>query len=729
MEPDSSKPHSSGKNDISLQHLQAELTRIDILIRREVRRWQLAGQNINDNFRGLYVSDSEANSLLNKPFGTSWGHTVSLEPEELEAFTKAYGQAIQLTQSLVEKGQKEGQLPRLAYLTSNLDLDPFDLDILLICLAPSLDKRYESLFGYLQDDVTRKRPSVNLILALIGKPGLDRFTLWQHFSGDAPLFRYSILERVAEPEKSPLINQVLHIDETIVSWLLGHYRPGPELGPLADLFWPTENDLDSLLMDELLPLLEKQIDKKQTIVFYGVDHTRQTTAARKLAIQHNCPLLKVDLNAVVQADRSPTTALKLALRDARLNKALPFITGWDVFIPDDTILPSNIISELCAFPKTAIVAGQIHWQARGLSEDHSLAWQEFNIPSFAQRRTLWKHILGEAASEDKLEFTSIAGQFLLTAEQINDACLTARDTATERGTGIKNSDIFAAAREYSNRSLSKLANKINPRHGWNDIILPADQIQLLQEIVATIRGRPVVLEDWGVGKKLASSSGVAILFAGQPGTGKTMGAEIIALELGLDLYKIDLSTIVSKYIGETEKNISKIFEEAETSNAILFFDEADALFGKRSEVRDSHDRYANIEISYLLQRMEAYDGITILATNMRSNLDEAFTRRLHFIVEFPFPDEEDRLRIWKALFPPGVPHDPDIVLEQFAKRFRLAGGNIRNILVNAAYFAAADGQKVSMGHLQHSLFRELQKMGRLVDKEDIEDPWQQDELD
>ncbi|MCJ7625113.1 MAG: ATP-binding protein, partial [Anaerolineaceae bacterium] len=508
-----------------------------------------------------------------------------------------------------------------------------------------------------------------------------------------------------------------------------HYRPGPELGPQADLFWPEENDFDFLLMDEILPLLEKRIDKKQTIVLYGVDHTRQATAARKLATHHKCPLLQVDLKAVAQSDRSPTIALNRALRDARLNKALPFISGWDVLIPEDTILPPNVTSELCAYPNTAIVAGQIHWQARGLSEDHSLTWKELGIPSFAQRRTLWKHIIGEAETEDALEFDLIAGQFLLTLEQIKDACLTARDMANERGTGIRNSDIFFAAREYSNRSLSKLANKINPRYGWDDIVLPADRILLLQEIVSMVRGRPVVLEDWGVGEKLASSAGVALLFAGQPGTGKTMGAEIIAFELGLDLYKIDLSTVVSKYIGETEKNISKIFEEAETSNAILFFDEADALFGKRSEVRDSHDRYANIEISYLLQRMEAYDGVTILATNMRANLDEAFTRRLHFIVEFPFPDKEERLRIWEALFPPGVPHEPDIDLTEFAKQYRLAGGNIRNILVNAAYLAAADGQKVSMAHLQHSLFRELQKIGRLVDKEDIEDLWQKNELD
>jgi SpoVK/Ycf46/Vps4 family AAA+-type ATPase len=241
-------------------------------------------------------------------------------------------------------------------------------------------------------------------------------------------------------------------------------------------------------------------------------------------------------------------------------------------------------------------------------------------------------------------------------------------------------------------------------------------MNILWEIVATVHGRPVVLDDWGVGVKLASSRGVTVLFSGPPGTGKTMAAEVIAAELGLDLYKIDLSTVVSKYIGETEKNLERIFVEAETSNAILFFDEADALFGKRSEVRDSHDRYANIEISYLLQRMEAYDGVTILATNLGANLDEAFTRRLQFAVDFPFPETSYRLRIWQTLFPPDVPRHPEIDWKILAERFRFAGGNIRNVIVYAAYLAADDGSLVTMNHLLHGVRREMQKMGRLVDE-------------
>jgi SpoVK/Ycf46/Vps4 family AAA+-type ATPase len=318
-----------------------------------------------------------------------------------------------------------------------------------------------------------------------------------------------------------------------------------------------------------------------------------------------------------------------------------------------------------------------------------------------------------------LDLSAIAGQFQLSAGQIRDAVASAKDRAVQRGGTVHGLDLFAAARAHSSPGLSSLARKITPRYVWQDIVLPADQLDILREIVATVRGRPVVLDEWGVGKKLTASNGVTILFAGPPGTGKTMAAEIIATALGLDLYKIDLSTIVSKYIGETEKNLEKIFSEAQSSNAILFFDEADAIFGKRSEVKDAHDRYANIEISYLLQRMEAYDGVTILATNLRANLDEAFTRRLQFAVDFPFPDEENRLRIWQTLFPLDVPRDTDLDFGLLARRFKLAGGNIRNIIVSAAYLAASDGGRVTMSHILHGTRRELQKMGRLVNEKDL----------
>jgi SpoVK/Ycf46/Vps4 family AAA+-type ATPase len=383
-----------------------------------------------------------------------------------------------------------------------------------------------------------------------------------------------------------------------------------------------------------------------------------------------------------------------------------------------------------------LVASRAAWQAKGVGRQRHLVWLTYDTPDYEHRRALWAHYLqgvynppappkskGKARPAEpaatEADIDLLAGQFVLTASQVREAVTAAQDLAVQRGQPLTRQDLFQAARAHSSPGLASLAHKIEARYTWDDIVLPDDQLELLHEIIATVRGRPIVLETWGVGQKLASSAGVTILFAGPPGTGKTMAAEVIASELQLDLYKIDLSTVVNKYIGETEKNLGRIFDEASNSNAILFFDEADAIFGKRSEVKDAHDRYANIEVSYLLQRMESYDGVTVLATNLRANLDDAFSRRLQFAIDFPFPDEAYRLRIWQALFPPDVPRAPDLDLPLMARRFKLAGGNIRNIIISAAYLAAADGGVVGMPHLLHGARRELQKMGRLIKEKEV----------
>jgi SpoVK/Ycf46/Vps4 family AAA+-type ATPase len=275
-------------------------------------------------------------------------------------------------------------------------------------------------------------------------------------------------------------------------------------------------------------------------------------------------------------------------------------------------------------------------------------------------------------------------------------------------------ELFAAARLETGSDLDTLARRLQPRHTWSDIVLPDDPRGQLEQVCARVRCRQRVLGDWGFARRLGPNAGVNALFSGPPGTGKTMAAEVLATELGLDLYKIDLSSVVSKYIGETEKNLERIFSAAESANVILFFDEADALFGKRSEVRDSHDRYANVEISYLLQRMEEYDGLAILASNLRQNMDEAFTRRLHFIVEFPFPGESDRRRIWDAHFPPELPREPDVDSASLARSYKLAGGSIRSIVLDAAFLAAAESRSMSARHLRQAAKREYQKMGKVV---------------
>jgi len=710
-----SSPRTLAETDLNLQHLQAELGRIDVLIRHEVRRWQLAGQDPIDAFRGLYVSDAQAEALLERPLGASWGQTVALPPEEAQAFADDLAQATRQLQSLIEASRQNGRILRLEYLAAAFALTRFELDTLLICLAPTLDLRYERFYGYLQDDVTRKRPGINLVLDLLCQPGPARLTMLSRFADEAPLFKYQLLERTAEPG-TPLLGQTIEVDKAIVTWLLGGYQPHADLGALATLLRPQENEADELLAAKAIPRLDRAAGEQPIIVLYGPDETSQQAAVRQLAAQMGFALLRVSLVALKDAGLSPLRAIRLALRDARLTGAVPYLEGWDACLDSagSGAPPAELLAELCAYPGLVIVAGSAAWRPAGIDRERNLLWLECPLPDYPQRCVLWQHFL-----DRPLDVTAIAGQFLLTTGQIRDAAASARDMAAQRGGPVQADDLFVAARAHSNPRLSALARKITPRFGWEDIVLPADQLALLREIIAAVRGRPLVLEQWGVGKKLASSAGVTILFSGEPGTGKTMAAEVIAAALGLDLYKIDLSGVVSKYIGETEKNLEKIFGEAQSSNAILFFDEADAIFGKRSEVKDAHDRYANIEISYLLQRMEVYDGVTILATNLRANLDDAFTRRIQFAVDFPFPEEADRRRIWRALFPPAVPRDEDLDFELLARRFKLAGGSIRNIIVSAAFLAANDGERVTMSHLFHGARREFQKMGRLINEDDL----------
>jgi hypothetical protein len=714
--------------NFNLLHLLAELARIDVLIQRQVYRWQRSGQDAHDDFRGLYVSDGEALDLLRRPLATSWGDTTILEPQQEQRFTELEAQAARRAAQLYGQAQQSGSEPRLRRLANAFHLSSFEVDTLLICLAPYLDLRYERLYGYLQDDVTRKHPSLNLVLNLLSQPGLARLEEQAQFHPQAPLFKHHLLVMLKDPgqgQSNPL-NQPLAVDETILSWLLGLYRPHADFAPGFHYSEPQIAAEDELLAGPAAAGLEFPQPEEPILVFHGVDQTAKRSAARRYAARLGRPLLEVDLDGLDHEAESIDLILRLALRDACLTGAVLALKGGEESFENNPYF-ARMLADLIAHSGTIILNSKSASQVDKAGRQRPVYWVEFPYPNYAQRRTLWAHFLEAMTSEggdaddanEELDPSEMAGQFILSTAQIRAAVSLALDCARQRGDRLTQADLLAAARIQSSAHLSSLARKISPRYGWQDIVLPEDQIAILGEIVAAVRGRSKVLETWRVGQKLVSSTGITVLFAGPPGTGKTMAAEIIAAELGLDLYKIDLSTVVSKYIGETEKNLEQIFTEATNSNAILFFDEADALFGKRSEVRDSHDRYANIEISYLLQRMEAYNGVTILATNLRANLDEAFTRRLQFAVDFPFPEEADRLRIWQTLFPPDVPRAADVEFEMLAQRFKLAGGSIRNVIVNSAYLAASSSGVVTMEHLLHGTRRELQKMGRLVGESDL----------
>jgi hypothetical protein len=330
----------------------------------------------------------------------------------------------------------------------------------------------------------------------------------------------------------------------------------------------------------------------------------------------------------------------------------------------------------------------------------------------AARAELWRAELGDRLAPGT-DPTGATAHFLLGPGQIRAAARAATMAALADGAPVGVEHLRAGARSQNAAGLQRLARRIEPAVGWDDLVLPPAVLSQLRELATRARYRDRVLDEWRMRPGGARGRGVTGLFAGDSGTGKTMSAEVIAASLGLDLYTVNLATVVDKYVGETEKNLERIFSEAAGINGVLLFDEADAIFGKRSEVRDAHDRYANIESAYLLQRMETFDGIAVLATNLRANVDEAFTRRLDVIVDFPLPDEEHRLRLWDRCLGPLLPRSDDLDLEFLAARFELAGGHIRSAAVTAAYLAAEAGHALSMVDLVGAVAREYRKLGRL----------------
>jgi AAA+ superfamily predicted ATPase len=703
-----------------LDELRAALGRLDELLRIAIERARAAfGAGAEtDPHRGLYVDDDEAARLLARApaaplFGS--GDAPSLAP--LDGAGSGFGR-----------------------LADVLDLDSFDLDVVVIALAPELDLRYERLYAYLQDDVTRRRPTVDLALHLLCASAEERVASRARFAPHAPLMRHAVVELVAEPglAEPPLIARAVKLDERIVRYLLGHDGADGRLDGVCRRVIP-EMTLDELdLAPETARLLfslgERLRDEREPLrlVFDGPPGVGKRPAAAALARIAGGRLLTFDIGAALGAELPFPRLLQLALRDARLDDAVLYLSGIERLRGDEHAADDAALSNALVEHEGAVIVARSSQAATGAPAVEPLprfTTVRFALPARPVRRARWSAALAAARIElPEEDIDALADRFRLTPEQIVDAAGAVPHEALRAGGGAPTGDhVFAAARERSRVGLEGLGHRIRPHYGWDDIVLPEDRRRQLEEIVNHVRYRARVYDDWGFDRKLALGKGLNVLFAGPSGTGKTMAAEIVAGELGLDLYKIDLSATVSKYIGETEKNLARVFAAAERANAILFFDEADALFGKRSEVRDAHDRYANIEIGYLLQRMEEYDGVAVLATNLRRNMDDAFVRRMHVTVEFPLPDEEDRRRIWDAIWPSATPRHADLDVAALASRFELSGGHIRNIALAAAFLAAADGEVVTLDHVMRATRREYQKIGKVLLDGELDQPVKREE--
>ncbi len=701
----------------NLEHLRQRLGLLDELLRMAVTRARTAGFN-QDEFQGLYIDDSEVDKHLASGPGVGLWHTPNSE------FDSANWRAVQES-ARVQLENLEASAPanhpyRFLQLIRAFDLSPLETDVLLIALAPEVDRRYERLYSFLQDDVTRRRPGVDLTLNLLGDTFEQRVEAWRALTPQSALIHYDLIGLYPDPaQREPTsLSYFIKLDSRITHFVLGHDHVDPRISNAVQTVQPTGTLDDLVLGSERRAALRRNMELNPIFYFYGTYGSGMREAAVAMGGTLHSPLVVADMARLkAQATDSNTPLeklMRLVFREALLMGGGLLLENWISILDEHHAAPNWLMEAVIEHPHLMILSGAEAWEPHAIDRDRPILRSEFAVPDFNERVNFWKLYIGR--SPLPLDLEELSNKFRLTGGQIRDAVRTARDVAAWRGdTDLSMADLYKGSRAQSNRKLSNLAEKIQPRYSWSDVVLPPDRMLQLREMCNQVQHSHRVYDDWGFSGRALNTRGLAALFAGVSGTGKTMSADVIGHELGLELYRIDLSTVVSKYIGETEKNLSSIFDEATQSNAILFFDEADALFGKRSEVKDAHDRYANIETGYLLQRMESYDGITILATNLRQNLDEAFTRRLDFLIDFPFPEAPDRARIWRVTFPKNAPLAPDVDLDELAQRYRLAGGNIRNAAMAAAFLAAADDAgSIGLRHILHAVKREYQKMGKLI---------------
>ncbi|MBW3555969.1 MAG: ATP-binding protein [Actinobacteria bacterium] len=687
--------------DPSLSYLLARLGVIEARVRVTVATRRAEDPSAEDPFRGLYLSDEQVDRLL----------AGAAPPPPPDQETARFLAAIEAE---ADAGEAAGADLRLRRLARSFGLEPLDVELLLVAMAPDLDSRFERLYGYLHDDVTRRRASIGLALELAGLPpaaGRAR----QRLTPSGPLVAAGLIT-VDEPDR-PFLTRSLQVPDRVTGHLLGDDHDDSDL---LHLLAEARSDAapDSSGLARALRAGARLCYLRERPGSSG-----RSLAAAALAAAGR-PIVAIDLGRLGTAE-DPGVVARTAMRDARLRGA-GLVAGPVEALSErgyaavrafaDPAAPwSGADPELAA---PVLLIGRRSWEPAWSHDVPVLV--DVEPPTSGDRAALWRATLN--GQGDGVDAGEVTQHFRLTPEQVGRAARAARLQAVAAGSQLGLDHLRAGARAQNAAGLENLAKRIVPKVGWPDLVLPAGTMAGLQELAARARHRDLVIDEWGMRPGGGRGRGITGLFAGDSGTGKTMSAEVIAGELGLDLYAINLATVVDKYVGETEKNLERIFSEADGINGVLLFDEADAIFGKRSEVRDAHDRYANIEVAYLLQRMESFDGLAILSTNLRANLDDAFARRLDAVIDFPVPDTTFRRMIWERCLGKDMPLAPDIDLDFAASRFELSGGNIRSIAVTAAYFAAETGREVTMLDLMRATQREYRKLGRMCVESEF-GPW------
>ncbi|WP_168210704.1 ATP-binding protein [Persicimonas caeni] len=602
-----------------------------------------------------------------------------------------------------ERAAAMDEPPRFVRLCAEFDLAPFAEDVLMLALAAQLAPELVPLM-HLAGGGDRG-PTVGLAHRLFSQGMAEQLAHRAELAAHAPLRRHRLVRLGGDDEQGVDAAAPIEVAPAVADWLVGRDELDPmvdglcvEVGALPPLDGPAHEVVASAARTDVISLV---VDDPHAALAH-LDASTHTTDA-----------LVVDAGLLtVHAD--PLEATRRLVRDARLRgRAMVWLRAEQfeqerlepVFMhllaaPRST--PLVLVS--CRHPRSDVLGACAGGLRRG----------RIDAADAAIRRRWWQAALveaelGEAELGEAADLTSLADRFKLSWAQVRSAA-----QRVSWADAIELEALFEAARLECQHAMAGLAKRVRTIHGWDDLVLPQRSKSQLRRMEAWMAHRATVHDQWGLRRRVQLGRGLTALFFGPSGTGKTMAAGILSAQLHLEMFRVDLSQIVSKYIGETEKNLDRVFEAADAANAVLFFDEADAIFGKRSEVRDAHDRYANIEVGYLLQRMEEYDGVAILATNLKKNLDEAFLRRIQFSVEFPLPSQSDRRRIWQGFLQESLPQDDTIDVGFLARAFSLTGGHIKNCVVDAAFAAADEGEAVGMRHLVSAVARELTKNERAI---------------
>jgi hypothetical protein len=594
--------------------------------------------------------------------------------------------------------------PALVILGERFGLSPFEQNILLLCIAPELDTQIPSLCAQAQDNFNWAYPTFALALTCFEQP------TWDALSPERPLRYWRLLE-INQSSTHPLTTSALRVDERIVNYSKGlNYLDDRLTSFLVPLDIPHQSvelpPSQQAAIETVIHSLEQSNWETPVIQLVGLDSLSKQLVAQQVAAFLNTNLYRLPIELLPAQASELETLARLWHRESLL---LPIALYLDAHEREGTSLESSILPLHRFLTRSG---GLIFISSREAQPgvDQSDYTVDINKPISAEQHQLWANALGTAAGHLP---DYLSSQFNLNSVAITAISRSAQ-TASKASSDSFSDQVWRKCLSYTRPRLDTLAQRLVPKATWENLVLPDEELNLLHQIVEQVRHRSTVYQKWGFQQRMNRGLGISALFSGESGTGKTMAAEVIANDLQLNLYRIDLSAVVSKYIGETEKNLRRLFDAAEDGGTILFFDEADALFGKRSEVKDSHDRYANIEINYLLQRIESYRGLAILATNLKNALDQAFMRRLRFIINFPFPGIKERSLIWQKAFPPEMPIQ-DLDFNRLAK-LNLTGGSIHNIALTSAFLAAQADTPVSMPLVLTAARTEFRKLDRPINE-------------